>query len=161
VGRENQGRWDIVNFMNAKDLYYKTWTSIHEISFKASNGRLAPRLYGMPVVMLTTTGRKSGKPRTTMLTSPAQDGENVVIVASYGGDARHPAWFLNLRENPDVEIMMLGKRRRMLARVATPDEKEALWPRITASFRNYGEYQKRTERDIPVVILEPAVTQTD
>src|SRR5258708_22565534 len=108
--------------MKAKDLYYKTWTSIHEFTFKASNGRLAPRLYGMPVVMLTTTGRKSGKPRTTMLTSPAQDGENVVVVASYGGDARHPAWFLNLRENPGVEIMMLGRRRRMRARVASSDE---------------------------------------
>jgi deazaflavin-dependent oxidoreductase (nitroreductase family) len=123
-----------------------------------SDGRLLNRFFGMPVVRLTTTGRKSGKQRATMLTTPVHDGDRVVLVASYGGDDRHPAWFLNLRANPDVQIIMLGRRRAMRARVATAEEKAELWPRIVAAYKGYGGYQQRTDRDIPVVILEPPVT---
>jgi deazaflavin-dependent oxidoreductase (nitroreductase family) len=78
-----------------------------------------------------------------------------VLVASYGGDSRHPAWYLNLTANPDVVITMNGARREMTARTATPDEKAALWPRIVRSYRGYAGYQQRTERDIPVVLLTP------
>jgi len=109
----------------------------------------------MPVVMLTTTGRRTGKRRSTMLTSPVSDDGRVVLVASYGGDPRHPAWFLNLREQPDVTLTMAGRERRMHARVASGDEKAALWPAIVAAYRGYGAYQRRTDRDIPVVVLEP------
>jgi deazaflavin-dependent oxidoreductase (nitroreductase family) len=109
----------------------------------------------MPVLALTTTGRKSGKKRTTMLTSPVQDGDAIVVVASYGGDDRHPQWFLNLRDNPDVEITMNGTTRPMRARVASPDEKAELWPRVVEAYRGYGQYQRRTDRDIPLVICEP------
>ena len=140
----------------AKDLGARLMTGFHEWVFRASDGRLLGRVAGMPVVMLTTTGRKSGKPRTTMLTSPVQEGERVVLVASYGGDDRHPAWFLNLRANPDVEVTMLGRRRAMRARVATAKEKQRLWPSIVQTYRGYEGYQRRTERDIPLVILEPA-----
>jgi deazaflavin-dependent oxidoreductase (nitroreductase family) len=129
---------------------------MHRSVFTMSNGRLMGRLYGMPVVMLTTTGRKSGKPRTSMLTSPVQEGDRVVLVASYGGDDRHPAWFLNLEANPEVEVMMLGARKKMKARAATPEEKEQLWPRIVEKYRGYGQYQTRTERQIPLVIVEPS-----
>jgi deazaflavin-dependent oxidoreductase (nitroreductase family) len=138
-----------------KDTVARLVTGIHRAVFTASGGRVAGKLMRMPVVMLTTTGRKSGKRRTTMLTSPVQDGGNVVLVASYGGDDRHPTWYLNLRDNPDVEVTMGGRHRRMRARVATPEEKSALWPRIVEVYPDYGNYQKRTTREIPVVILEP------
>lgn len=140
---------------NAKDQLFRFWTGVHERVFRATNGRLLGRVAGMPVLVLATTGRKSGKKRTTMLTSPVQDGDKLVIVASYGGDPRHPAWFLNLQENPDVEVTMGGKVRPMKARVATSDEKAELWPQVVAAYGGYGSYQKRTDRDIPLVILEP------
>src|SRR5215211_6497433 len=126
-----------------KDAAARFWTSLHEAAFRASNGLLFNRLGGMPVVMLTTTGRRSGRPRSTMLTAPVRDGERLVLVASYGGDDRHPAWFLD------------GRARRMRARVASAEEKAALWPRVTAAARNYAQYQRQTARDIPLVILEP------
>jgi deazaflavin-dependent oxidoreductase (nitroreductase family) len=110
----------------------------------------------MPVVMLTTTGRKTGKKRTKMLTSPLREGDGIILVASYGGDDRHPTWFLNLRDNPDVEVMTTGKTQRMIARVASPDERAKLWPRVVKQYRGYGRYQERTKREIPLVILEPA-----
>ncbi|MGH2795079.1 MAG: nitroreductase family deazaflavin-dependent oxidoreductase, partial [Actinomycetota bacterium] len=110
----------------------------------------------MPVLVLTTTGRKTGKRRTTMLTSPVQDGAKVVIVASYGGDDRHPTWFLNLRDNPAVEVTMRGSTRKMKAHVASIDEKARLWPKVTEKYSGYAAYQRRTDRDIPLVILEPA-----
>jgi deazaflavin-dependent oxidoreductase (nitroreductase family) len=84
-----------------------------------------------------------------------QDGESVVLVASYGGDDRHPQWFLNLRDNPEVEITMEGNTRQLRARVASPEEKATLWPRVVAAHRGYGQYQQRTDRDIPLVICEP------
>ena len=90
-----------------------------------------------------------------MLTSPVQDGDRVVLVASYGGDDRNPSWFLNLRDNPDVELTMHGATRPMRARAASPDERAELWPRVVAAHKGYGQYQTRTEREIPLVILEP------
>jgi len=146
---------------NAKDAAARFLTGLHGSVFRATDGRLLGRVAGMPVVMLITTGRKSGKPRSTMLTSPVQEGDRVVLVASYGGDDRHPAWFLNLRDHPDVEVTMLGRRRRMRARTASADEKAELWPRITATYRGYAGYQRRTERDIPVVILEPSASDPE
>lgn len=141
--------------MQPKDVVARLVTGFHEQVFKATKGRVAGSAFGMPVVMVTTTGRKSGKPRTTMLTSPVHDGDTVVLVASYGGDDRHPAWFLNLRDNPDVEVTMEGRTRRMRARVASAEERAELWPRCTAVYKGYASYQKRTDREIPLVILEP------
>jgi deazaflavin-dependent oxidoreductase (nitroreductase family) len=140
---------------NAKDMTMRVVTGIHRAVFRASNGRLANRGYGMPVLELTTTGRKTGKQRTTMLTSPVQDGGRIVIIASYGGDDRHPTWFLNLQNDPKVEVTMDGETRAMRARVASPEEKAELWPRVVAAHKGYAQYQERTDRDIPVVILEP------
>jgi deazaflavin-dependent oxidoreductase (nitroreductase family) len=147
---------DLLAWMNAwKDATARFWTGLHEAAFRASNGWLFNRVGGMPVLMLTTTGRKSGQPRSTMLTVPVRDGERLVLVASYGGDDRHPTWFLNLRAHPQVEVLMDGRTRRMRARVATREEKAALWPRVTAAAWNYAQYQQQTARDIPLVILEP------
>jgi deazaflavin-dependent oxidoreductase (nitroreductase family) len=109
----------------------------------------------MPVVDLHTTGRKSGLPRSTMLTAPVIDGDRVVLVASKGGDDRDPDWYRNLMAHPEVELTMGSRRRPMLARQASAAEKAELWPRVVAAYQGYGGYQRRTERDIPLVILEP------
>lgn len=142
--------------MSLKDDLFRLGTGAHRAVFRLSRGRVLGRLGGMPVVLLITTGRKSGKRRSTMLASPVHDDERVVLVASFGGDPRHPAWFLNVRDHPDVEVTMAGRHRRMRARVATEEEKAALWPAIVAAYANYGAYQRKTERDIPVVVLTPA-----
>jgi deazaflavin-dependent oxidoreductase (nitroreductase family) len=138
-----------------KDFLALRINDLHRTVYRLSKGRIANRGMGMPVVMLTTTGRKSGQPRTTMLTSPVQDGDRYVLVASNGGDDRDPAWLLNLRANPAVEVSIDGTTRAMTARVASPDEKAELWPRVVAGYKGYANYQTRTDRDIPLVILTP------
>ena len=90
-----------------------------------------------------------------MLAAPIADGDRLVLVASYGGDDRHPAWYLNLRANPEARATIAGSTRTMIARTATEEERTELWPRITSVFEGYARYQVRTERPIPVVILEP------
>lgn len=142
--------------MDFGNLFLKGITRLHEGVFRLSGGKLLGKGAGMPVLMLTTKGRKSGQPRTTMLTSPLQDGDKIMIVASKGGDDRHPEWFLNLRDDPHVEVTLEGRARPMTARIADPAEKAELWPRIVADHANYAGYQTKTERDIPVVVLEPA-----
>jgi deazaflavin-dependent oxidoreductase (nitroreductase family) len=139
-----------------KDTVGRLVNMIHRTIFRTTGGRLGGKGFGMPVVELTTTGRKSGKPRPTMLTSPVQDGDTVVIVASWGGDDRHPQWYLNLLENPAVELTMGGRTRPMNARTASSEERAALWPRVVEAYRGYGQYQTRTDREIPLVLLEPA-----
>ena len=120
-----------------------------------SGGRLGGRFRGgAPVLLLTTIGRKSGQPRTAPLLY-LEDGENLVIVASKGGMSHHPVWYLNLEANPDVDVEIGNQRRRMRARRASAEEKAKLWPRLVAMYRDYDDYQARTDRNIPVVILSP------
>ena len=108
------------------------------------------------MVELTTVGRKSGESRTVMLSSPVQHGETWVIVASRWGDDHHPAWFLNLRDQPIVEVRTTGlPRRTMHARVASVEERVQLWPEVVSAYKNYAAYQKKTDREIPLVLLEP------
>ena len=123
--------------------------------FQASGGRLGNRfLRGAPVCLLTTTGAKSGTRRTTPLIYLA-DGPRVVLVASKGGMSHSPGWFHNLVKHPDCEVTLGGETRRMTARRASAAEKAALWPKLVAIYRDYDDYQARTTRDIPVVILTP------
>lgn len=138
------------------DAALKTMNAIHRGLLRVSGGRLGWTAGKMPVIELTTVGRKSGEPRSVMLTSPWQDGETMALVASRGGDDHHPAWFLNLRDHPRVEVRVRDESRPMNARVATPQERAELWPKITERYRNYAGYQRRTEREIPVVLLEPS-----
>jgi len=138
-----------------KDGLFRTVTTLHRAIFRASRGRLLGRAGGMPVVILTTTGRRTGRTRRTMLAAPIVDGDRVVLVASYGGDPRHPAWFLNLLDEPRVGLTLGGQDRPMRARVASAEEKVELWPAIVGAYRGYGAYQRRTDRQIPVVVLEP------
>ena len=140
--------------MTLKDAFYKVGTGIHRVIFNVSKGRIFGKAFGMPVVKLVTTGRRSGKERSTMLAAPIADADRVVLVASYGGDDRHPAWYLNLQANPEVRVTTAGSTRPMIARVATDEEKDELWPQITSRYQGYADYQKRTQRPIPVVILE-------
>src|SRR3954469_22883425 len=130
-----------------KDLFARVGNVLHRGVVKGTGGRVGGSGYGMPVVILTTTGRKSGKERTTMLTTPVHDDNRVVLVASYGGDDRHPAWFLNLRDNPDVELELRGQKRSMRAHVASAGEKAELWPEVIAAHKGYAQYQTKTDRD--------------
>jgi deazaflavin-dependent oxidoreductase (nitroreductase family) len=136
---------------------FKTMNAVHRFLQRASGGRLGWRFGSVPVVELTTIGRRSGQRRSTMLTSPLQEGASYVVVASRGGDDQNPAWFLNQRNDPHVEVVFAGgPRTPMLARVATPEERARMWPVITKRYAQYAGYQAKTKREIPLVLLEPA-----
>lgn len=137
------------------DIGFKVMSRAHRAIVKLSSGRVLGSAFGMPVVELSTVGRKSGRPRSTMLTAPVIDGDRVVLVASKGGDDRDPDWYRNLVANPEIELTMAGRCRPMRARPASADEKAELWPQVVAAYNGYGGYQRRTGRDIPLVICEP------
>jgi deazaflavin-dependent oxidoreductase (nitroreductase family) len=141
--------------MTSKDVFFRVGTGIHRAIFNISKGRIFGRAFGMPLIELVTIGRRSGKARATMLSVPIIDGDSLVLVASFGGDDRHPAWYLNLRSNPEVGVTIAGLTYTMIARIATEEERAELWPQIISVFDGYARYQKRTARLIPVVILEP------
>jgi deazaflavin-dependent oxidoreductase (nitroreductase family) len=139
----------------AVDAGFKLLNLTHKAALKMTGGRWPNLLFGMPGVELQTIGRKSGEPRTTMLTTPVHDENRVILIASKGGDTRDPQWYRNLVANPDVQITMEGHTRAMRARTALPEEKAALWPDIVAVYKGYDGYQKKAGRSIPVVICEP------
>jgi deazaflavin-dependent oxidoreductase (nitroreductase family) len=122
---------------------------------KVTGGRLGWRGAGMPVLRLTTIGRKTGEPRTVMLTAPIHDEDSLVVVGSRGGTDVHPAWVHNVRANPEVTVAMRGSTRAMRARVLGPEERAEVWPRVVEASPQYGEYQRKTDREIPLVVLEP------
>ena len=123
--------------------------------FRVSGGRIGGRfLYGAPVMLLTTIGQRTGQRRTAPVLY-LEDTENLVTVASKAGSAHDPRWYRNLVANPDVEVEIGGEHRSMRARTASADEKLRLWPHLTKMYPPYDTYQKRTDREIPVVILEP------
>jgi deazaflavin-dependent oxidoreductase (nitroreductase family) len=137
------------------DIGFKAMSQAHRAIVRLSNGRVLGSAFGMPAVELHTVGRKSGQPRSTMLTAPVIDGDRVVLVASKGGDDRDPDWYRNLVAHPEIELTMAGQRLPMLARRASAAENAELWPRVVAAYSGYGGYQRRTERDMPLVICEP------
>jgi deazaflavin-dependent oxidoreductase (nitroreductase family) len=141
--------------MGIPDPVFKGLNAIHRSVFRISKGKVAGRGYGMPVLVLTTTGRKSGAPREVMLTSPLQEDGTIALVASRGGDDRHPDWYHNLCADPDVTVEIEGATRPMRARVLEGDERERRWAQIVAAHDNYAGYQRKTDRTIPVVLLEP------
>jgi deazaflavin-dependent oxidoreductase (nitroreductase family) len=127
----------------------------HELVYLASGGLIGHRFPGFPpVLLLDHVGAKSGIRRTTPL-AYVEDGADVVLVASKGGHPRNPAWFHNLRANPDTTVQIGRERRAVHARVAGPDERARLWPKAVAAYAGYRGYQERTQRQIPLVILEP------
>ena len=142
----------------AKDTMLKAVNAGHKALVGVSRGRLGATAADLPIVKLTTTGRVSGRARTVMLATPIHEDGHYVLVASKGGDDRHPDWYRNLVANPDVIVEPVGGDGAiaMIARTATPAEKSELWPRIATGDDGYAAYQRKTSRDIPVVICEPA-----
>jgi len=123
--------------------------------YRASGGRIAARFPGgAPVLLLTTVGRKSGQRQTAPLLYLKEE-DNYIVVASKGGMAHDPLWFKNLEANPRVEAEVGSRTMAMTARRASNDEKGDLWPKLVAMYPSYADYQARTTRDIPVVILTP------
>lgn len=138
------------------DLTLKAMNAAHRALIAVTLGRRGWRLGTTPALELTTTGRRTGRPRATMLTSPLQLGDALVVVGSRGGDDHHPAWFLNLVAHPDVLVARDGRPPvPMRARVMPEDERAQHWPTITRTHPNYAAYQRRTTRVIPLVVLEP------
>jgi deazaflavin-dependent oxidoreductase (nitroreductase family) len=126
----------------------------HVKQYEATNGKVGHDWNGTPILILHTTGRKSGQLRKRPLIY-GRDGNDYLVVASKGGAPSHPDWYQNLVANPDVEIQVWGDVIPVTARTATPEEKARLWPTMTAKWPDYDKYQKNTERDIPFVILSP------
>jgi F420H(2)-dependent quinone reductase len=128
----------------------------HTWLYKATGGRVGHSIPGVPgkMLLLDHVGAKSGKLRTSPLLY-VPDGEDLVIVASKGGFPKHPAWFHNLVANPDTVVQVGSERRPVHARVATPEERDRLWGLAVAGYRGYEDYRARTDREIPLVVLEP------
>jgi deazaflavin-dependent oxidoreductase (nitroreductase family) len=139
----------------ASDRFFKNMNRMHRVVRAFTFGKVGWTAANMPVLELTTIGRTSGEPRTVLLTAPVAMGESLVIVASKGGHPTHPAWYLNLLENPNVTVTTEVGTRRMRARVVDDTERVQLWTEVTAAARNYATYQEKTDRQIPIVVLEP------
>jgi deazaflavin-dependent oxidoreductase (nitroreductase family) len=142
------------------DLADRTWPILrrlmggHTAIYRATNGVVGHRFPGSPpMLLLDHVGAKSGTKRTTPLVYVA-DGDNVVLVASKGGYPKNPAWFHNLKANPDTTVQIGSERRPVHARVAAAGERERLWALAVRTYGGYADYQKRTTRQIPLVILE-------
>lgn len=140
--------------------FIKYYSQANVWLYRKTGGRLGNRWrigsafpWGLPVMLLTTIGRKSGQRRTTPLIF-IEDNGAIVVVASQGGLPKHPQWFLNIRKNPQVEVQLGSSVWNATARIANDEERSALWPKLTAHYADFDTYQAWTERTIPVVILE-------
>jgi len=132
----------------------RTISGTHEFWYRMTGGLVGGSLGRLPVLLLTTTGRKSGKKRTTPLVYLA-DGDNLVIIASNGGSDQHPEWWLNLRANPNAEVQVGPDVKSVIAEQAEGAERERLWREVNELYDGYDEYQRSTKREIPVVVLRP------
>jgi F420H(2)-dependent quinone reductase len=135
----------------------KIFTPIHSRVLRVSRGRIGQTWSStrQPLLLLTTTGRRSGAPRATVV-GYIEDGPNLVVVASKGGLPEHPAWYLNLVANPEVTVERNGAKRTMRARVAANGERSRLWETVSSRYPQFNDYQAGVSREIPVVVLEPA-----
>jgi deazaflavin-dependent oxidoreductase (nitroreductase family) len=141
-----------------RTLFVRTATrylgAVHRQLYRASGGRIGARIWSLPIVLLTTTGRRSGRPRTVPLCA-LRDGERFVVIGSYGGLDRPPAWWLNLQHDPRAVVRLGRTDHDVVAREAPAEERERLWAEVTSRAPGYLEYERRTSRRIPVVLLEP------
>jgi deazaflavin-dependent oxidoreductase (nitroreductase family) len=129
------------------------WQREHARRYMETNGEDGYIWNGVPILLLTTTGKRTGTQHTTPLIF-GEDGGRYLVVASRGGAPKHPQWYRNLVAQPEVGVQVKADRFRARARTATPEERPALWQTMAAIWPAYSEYQTRTEREIPVVILE-------
>jgi F420H(2)-dependent quinone reductase len=135
----------------------KYFARVHIWVYRRTNGRLGARLLWFPAALLTTTGRKSGEPRTTP-TLYLRDGDPVILPASFGGRAENPMWYLNLEVNPAVQVQIRAERLALSARDATDEERARYWPPLMRMYPPYRGYREATDRIIPLVVCEPALT---
>jgi F420H(2)-dependent quinone reductase len=133
----------------------RRFMGFHTLVYRATDGRIGHTLPGLPTILLLDhVGAKSGTKRTSPLLY-VENGDDVAIVASKGGFPKHPAWYHNLMANPDTTVQIGAEKRRVHARVATPEERDHLWAKAVKAYPGYEGYQARTARQIPVVVLEP------
>ena len=134
---------------------WERFTSLHAAAYRGSRGRIGGKMpQGAPIGLVESVGRRSGKRRVHPLIVE-REGDSFVIVASKGGVDRHPAWYLNLKANPETTVNWRGESHRVRAREAEGAERERLWGKMAETYPPYDSYQRRTERRIPVVVLEP------
>jgi F420H(2)-dependent quinone reductase len=134
------------------ELVLKVMSVLHTATYRMTRGRIWNRMFGVPILLLTTRGRKSGKVRTKPLMY-GRDGDNLVVVASLGGAPHNPAWYWNL-QGQGAEVQIGDEHQRVRARDAEGAERERLWAKMVELYPNFAEYQKKTTRRIPVIVLE-------
>jgi F420H(2)-dependent quinone reductase len=127
---------------------------LHSSIYRASDGRIWGTMFGGPILLLNTTGRKSGQRRTTPLMY-ASDGDDFILIASNGGAPNHPAWYLNLKANPEATVEVGDREVRVRAEEAHQEEKARLWQKMVEVYSGYDGYQRKTEREIPLLVLHP------
>lgn len=137
-----------------RDSSVRRWSALHKDLYRLTRGRLGRRLVDNDILLLTTTGRRTGREHTVPLLY-LTDGPRLVVVASYGGRPIHPAWYLNLDHQPKVTVQIGSHAMAMVARSAGPEKRAQWWPRIVDAYDGYSTYQSRTDREIPIVFLEP------
>ncbi|HUF52807.1 MAG TPA: nitroreductase family deazaflavin-dependent oxidoreductase [Dehalococcoidia bacterium] len=133
----------------------KLFSRTHTFWYRLSGGRLGSSMRGVPILLLTTTGRKSGQERTTPLQG-IEDGDNIVVIASNGGHTTDPQWWLNLKANPQARVLIKNQERIVIASEAHNGERERIWQKALSQFPGYADYEKTAQRPIPVVVLTPA-----
>lgn len=138
------------------DFTFKLANWANRTAIRCSGGRIGWIHKGTPIIEVTMTGRRSGEPRTTLLSAVAERNGAVVVIGSRGGDSKHPAWFLNMLDNPSVRVRNRAGIRPMAARLTEGDERAELWEQVTARDDHYLRFQARTDREFPIVMLEPA-----
>ena len=141
-----------------RKLGWRVWngfTSAHVTIYRLTGGRIGRRFRGAPVLLLNHLGRKTGKPRTTPLMY-LRDGDDLFLVASKGGSHKHPVWWLNLQANPRATVEVDGEKFSVIAEQVSKEEKHRLWPKLVEMYADYDDYQRRTDRDIPVIRLRGA-----
>lgn len=138
------------------DFTFKLANWANRTAIRCSGGRIGWIHKGTPIIEVTMTGRRSGEPRTTLLSAVAERDGAFVVIGSRGGDAKHPAWFLNMRDNPAVTVRNRDGTRQMTARLTEGDERAELWAQATVKDDHYLRFQARTDRQFPIVMLEPA-----
>jgi deazaflavin-dependent oxidoreductase (nitroreductase family) len=132
---------------------------VHGFFYRLSRGAIGGRLFGNPVLLLTTMGRRTGKKRTTPLLY-LREGENWVIVASNGGAPKHPGWWFNLKSHPEATIQVMQQTIQVIGEDAPEEERKRLWPVLVSMYPSYDGYQRKTTRVIPLVILRPVELTT-
>ncbi len=137
-----------------RDVTARRLSRLHVLAYRLTRGVLGRRLVNNDMLVLHTTGSKTGNPHTVPLLH-LRDGDTLVVIASWGGRPNHPQWYTNLLAEPRADVQVGSRRWRVRARTATPDERAVWWPRVLATYKGYRLYESNTDRVIPVVFLEP------